>query len=114
MDLSGGPMKTPAAGEKPARSRGPCPLGAAMGSSAISEHDKYCHNGAWPSPHKNTAAEGPLNGIMAFISGPQEPLICREERPGGPRSSFFGGSHALVWLHGGRKYCQNGGTAFAR
>jgi hypothetical protein len=39
-----------------------------------------------------------MNGIMAPISGPQEPLICREEPPGGPRSSFFGGSHALVWL----------------
>jgi hypothetical protein len=33
------------------------PLGAGMSASAFSQHKKYCHNGAWPSPHHGTAAQ---------------------------------------------------------
>jgi hypothetical protein len=45
------------AGEKFAGSGGPCPLGAAMGSSAFFfRAHKYCHNGGSPSPPGQAAA----------------------------------------------------------
>jgi hypothetical protein len=58
---------------------------AAFATSRVCGHEKYCHNGAWPSPSIAAA-----RGAVAF--GGRNGLIC-----------FFS-------FHGGSKYCHNGGT----
>ena len=44
------PRKIPICRGKAVGVQGLCPLGAGMGSSAISQREKYCHNGGMAFP----------------------------------------------------------------
>jgi len=51
--------------------------------------DKYCHNGAWPSPthHGVGFTRGPTPAVMAPSRGPQKRLLCRGKAVGVVRDS---------------------------
>jgi hypothetical protein len=66
---------------KAAESGGPCPLGAAMDSSAFSEHAKYCHNGGMAlRPPLRRPLAGVQPGDDGPPDGPLETARLREKR----------------------------------
>jgi hypothetical protein len=87
-----------------------------MDSSAISRRDKYCHNGGMAfAPGSASACLGVHDGDHGPFRRSPENSPFAGEKPQGLGSVPFGGSDGLVclFLHGGRKYCHNGGRAFA-
>jgi hypothetical protein len=51
------PQKVPGLQGKSRRVGGPCPLGAAMDSSAFTHTTKYCHNGGLAFAHQSPALQ---------------------------------------------------------
>ena len=109
MAPSGGPTKTGDLQGKAPVFGGPCPLGAAMDSSALADTRSTAPTGARPSPTITASARSPRSRAGCGKRGPRTPSwpplptpgkspVCRGNRSRGSKSSPFGGSHALVWL----------------
>jgi hypothetical protein len=117
------PKKPPVCRGKAAGSGGPCPLGAAMDSSAFADAEKYCHNGGLAFAHQSTAPPGQITGaqivwsagaiitVVAPIAAPKNARFAGITAGGAARPRVRRWTRLPLPHHA--KYCHNGGMAFA-
>jgi hypothetical protein len=109
------PRKRRVCREKVRGGRDPRPLGTEIGSSALARTRSTATTGAWPSPTITVAAAwGSTTAIMAPSGGPLKTVRFagkKPQDPGGPLP--LGAAMDSSAFADAKKYCHNGGIAFA-